>query len=378
MTRGRIVLAPDKFKGSLDALGVARAIERGLRRGGETREIVAVPMADGGEGTVDAFLATGARAVSATVSGPFGAPVVATFARTEATAIIEMASASGLALLHASERDALRATTFGTGELVRAALDDGARHVVLAIGGSASNDGGAGLLAALGARLRDPSGTALAPGGAALAELETIDLAELDPRLRDVTFEVAADVDNPLCGPHGASAVFGPQKGASPADVALLDRALGRFADLSAATLGRDHRDEPGSGAAGGLGFGARAFLAARIRPGVEIVAALRGLGAALDGAALCITGEGRIDVQTARGKTVAGVAGLAQARGVPVIALAGTLDHGVEDELTGRGITCLPILDRPLALAEAVEEAGPLIERAATRLARLIAALDA
>ena len=331
-------------------------------------------MADGGEGTVAAFLESGARAEFRTVRGPHGAPVDAIFACDGDVAIVEMASASGLALLAHEQYDARTTTTYGTGELIRAALDCGATRVVVGIGGSATNDGGTGMLAALGARFLDANARALPPGGAHLRDLATIDLAGLDSRLRDVSLEVAADVDNPLCGPNGASAMFGPQKGASPADVLALDAALSHYADIAAATLARDDRNLPGVGAAGGLGFALVAFLGARLRPGVEIVGELRDLDAALRGASLCVTGEGRIDMQTLRGKTVAGVASIARRHAVPVIALAGTLDARAEDGLFALGVTCVPICDGPMTLADAMARGAELVERAASRFARTLA----
>lgn len=333
-------------------------------------------MADGGEGTVAAFLEGGARMERRTVCGPRGAPVEAAFAVEDEIAVVEMASASGLALLARDQYDARGATTYGTGELIGAALDCGVARVVIGIGGSATSDGGAGMLTALGARFLDRNGQLLAPGGAPLRELARIDLSQLDPRLRRVTLEVAADVDNPLCGAAGAAAIFGPQKGASPADVASLERALAHYADVAAATLGRDDRDLPGAGAAGGLGFAFVAFLGARLRPGVEIVAELRGLDASLRGAWLCVSGEGRIDRQTLHGKTVAGIATIARRHGVPVVALAGTLDAEAEDALFERGVTCVPILERPMPLEAAMAATATLVERAASRLARTIAAV--
>ncbi|GAC1558172.1 MAG: glycerate kinase [Vulcanimicrobiaceae bacterium] len=371
--RQRIVVAPDKFKGSLSALDVARAIERGLAHVvGDRFTIDVVPMADGGEGTVAAFAEGGARSVRRIVRGPLGTPVEATFARDGDVAIVEMASASGLALLATADYAPRDASTYGTGELISAALDDGATRIVVGIGGSATNDGGAGMLAALGMRFIDARGAALAPGGAALRDLAAIDVRGLDPRLASIAIDVAADVDNPLCGPSGASAIFGPQMGASPRDVAELDAALERYADVAAAMLHRDVRDEPGAGAAGGLGFALSAFLGARLRPGVEIVAELRGLARALDGAAWCLTGEGRIDTQTLRGKTVAGVARIARRYDVPVIAIAGSLDAAAEDALFASGVTCVPICEAPMSLARAMDDASALVERAAARIARL------
>jgi len=361
----------------LSAVAAAAAIARGIEAAAPGHfDVVQIPMADGGEGTVDAFLETGARRVSATVRGPLDAPVEAAFALDGTTAVVEMAAASGLALVFTAERDPLRATTYGTGELLRAALDAGASRIVVAVGGSATNDGGAGCLQALGVRLRDRDGHELAPGGGALRQLAEIDLADLDPRLAEVDLEVAADVDNPLCGPHGASAIFGPQKGASPDDVALLDAALSHFADVAAARLGADVRDEPGSGAAGGLAFGLRAFLGASIRPGVEVVGELRGLPEALDGADCCFTGEGSIDAQTLRGKTVAGVNAIARAAGVRyVIAFGGRVTSDAEAALAEQGVVTVPIADRPLSGADSMASAGHLLERAAARITRLLRA---
>ncbi len=371
------VVAPDKFKGSLTALQAATAIERGLIRGAPDAFLVtSIPMADGGEGTVDAFLETGAHRIEARVRGPLGEPVDAAFALEGTTAIVEMAAASGLELVAPPARDVMRATTFGTGQLIGAALDAGARKIVIGVGGSATNDGGAGALQALGVRLLDGSGGEFVPGGAALRELRSIDVGTIDSRVRDVTFEVAADVDNPLCGPNGASAVFGPQKGARPDDVRVLDAALGRFADVTALTLGVDRRNAPGGGAAGGLGFALLAYLGARLRPGVEIVGELRGLPKALEGAALCLTGEGSIDAQTLRGKTVDGVARFARVAGVRVvIAFAGRIDAEAERALAERGVASVPIADGPLELDAALSGAAALLERAAARTARLLEA---
>jgi glycerate 2-kinase len=372
----RVVAAPDKFKGSLSALEAARAIARGFEAGAPgTFETEIVPMADGGEGTVDAFIASGAKRVVASVDGPLGVPLEAAFALEGTTAIVEMAAASGLELLAAGDRDPMRASTRGTGQLVRAALDAGARHIVVGLGGSATNDGGAGLLQALGVRLLDVNGADLGSGGAQLARLETIDLSGLDPRLHATRLEAACDVDNPLTGARGASAVFGPQKGAGPGSVDALDAALANYAAVAAQTLGRDLRTMPGAGAAGGLGFALAAFLDAALRPGVDIVAALRGLPERLRLADVCATGEGSLDLQTLGGKTVAGVARIAHAAGVrAVVAFAGRVDAEAERELARRGVVAIPVSDGPLDLSEAMAGAGTLLERASTRVARLLA----
>ena len=335
-------------------------------------------MADGGEGTVAAFLAGGARAEDTLVRGPLGSPTRARFALADGgLAVIEMAAASGLLLFTDAERDPLRASTYGTGEVVRQALDLGAENIVLGIGGSATNDGGAGLLAALGVRFLDAGGRELAPGGAALARLATVDVSGLDPRLRNVRLQVASDVDSVLCGTHGASVMFGAQKGASAQDIDVLDAALTHYANVTEAVCGRDCRIMPGAGAAGGLGFGLLAYLDAELRPGIEIIAEVKGLRGVLGGADLCLTGEGRIDKQTLRCKTVAGVARCAREAGVPVIAFAGSIDATVEPGLAECGVGCaMPIVEQPMTLESAFVNAGPLLERAAARVGRLLAFL--
>ncbi|MDB6142180.1 MAG: glycerate kinase [Pseudomonas sp.] len=371
----KIVIAPDSFKDSLSAQDVARAIASGLTEVWPTAELVQCPMADGGEGTIEAILAAcDGQWMSATVSGPLGEAVDAQWGWLEQsrTAIIEMAMASGLQLLTLEQRDACITSTQGTGELIRAALDAGAQRIILAIGGSATNDAGSGMLAALGARFLDAQGQGVAPGGLALAHVQRIELDGLDARLRDVRFEVAADVDNPLCGLNGASHIFGPQKGASPQQVLELDAALGHFADQSAQVLGQDLRDSPGCGAAGGMGFAAKAYLHATFRPGVEVVADLVGLADALQDADLVITGEGRFDAQTLRGKTPFGVARIAQRQHVPVIVLAGTLGEGYA-ALYEHGITAaFALTSGPMTLEHACRHAAELLHDRARDLARV------
>lgn len=371
----KVVIAPDSFKESLSAAEVAAAIAAGLREVWPQAELVCRPMADGGEGTLTALIAaTGGEYRETLVRDPLGEPVAAQWGwiTGSRSAVIEMAAASGLHLVPPARRDVLRACTYGTGELIRAALDAGATRIVLGFGGSATNDGGSGMLRALGARFEDAAGQPLAPGGAALAQLAHIDLSGLDPRLAQVDFEVACDVDNPLCGPRGASQVFGPQKGATPEQVRQLDAALARFADVCAQTLGRADRDLPGSGAAGGIGFAARAFLAATFRPGVELVAEVSGLEQALIGADLVITGEGRLDLQTLHGKTPMGVASIAKRHGVPVVALAGTLGAGYQ-QLYGHGIdAAFSLAPGPISLAEALADAPRLLRQRAADIARL------
>lgn len=371
----KIVIAPDSFKESLSAAGVASALARGLRQALPAADIRECPLGDGGEGTLDAVLAaTGGEVREARVTGPLGELVTARWGwlAEQRTAFVEMASASGLELVPRARRDVRVATSHGTGELLRAALDAGAERLVLAIGGSATNDGGAGVLQALGVRLLDGQGQALAPGGAALASLASLDLTDLHPRLAAVEVVIAADVDNPLCGPQGASQIFGPQKGASPEQVRELDAALAHFATVTAATLGRDVSEQPGAGAAGGVGFAALAFLQATFRPGIEVVAELVGLEEALQGADLAVTGEGRLDGQTLRGKTPAGVLRLAQRHGVSVVAVAGSLGEGY-DALYQQGLAAaFSLVPGPLSLEEALAQAEVLLERTARDIGRL------
>ncbi|WP_285434062.1 glycerate kinase [Pseudomonas sp. fls2-241-R2A-110] len=371
----KIVIAPDSFKDSLSAQGVADAIALGLAEVWPDAQLIKCPMADGGEGTVESILAAcEGQLRRTTVRGPLGVSVDAAWGWLphNHTAIIEMAEASGLQLVAPGKRDACTSSTFGTGELIRAALDAGAQRVILAIGGSATNDGGAGAMQALGVKLLDAQGQTLAPGGLALAQLAHIDLSEIDPRLSEVQFDIAADVNNPLCGPHGASAIFGPQKGASPEQVQQLDAALGHFARLCAQALGKDVKDEPGSGAAGGLGFAAKAFLKAQFKAGVEVVAELVGLAEAVKGADLVITGEGRFDAQTLRGKTPFGVARIAREQGVPVIVIAGTLGEGYQD-LYEHGIdAAFALASGPMTLEQACAEAPRLLRDRASDIARV------
>lgn len=371
----KIVIAPDSFKDSLSAQGVADAIALGLAEVWPDAQLIKCPMADGGEGTVESILAAcEGQLHRTTVRGPLGTAVDAAWGwlPQSHTAIIEMAEASGLQLVAPGKRDACTSSTFGTGELIRAALDAGAQRVILAIGGSATNDGGAGAMQALGVKLLDAQGQTLAPGGLALAQLTHIDLSEIDPRLTEVRFDIAADVNNPLCGPHGASAIFGPQKGASPEQVQQLDAALGHFSRLCAQALGKDVKDEPGSGAAGGLGFAAKAFLNAQFKAGVEVVAELVGLAEAVKGADLVITGEGRFDAQTLRGKTPFGVARISREQGVPVIVIAGTLGEGYQD-LYEHGINAaFALASGPMTLEQACAEAPRLLRDRASDIARV------
>ncbi|MFZ5828106.1 MAG: glycerate kinase [Bacillota bacterium] len=373
----KIVIAPDSFKGSMTAAEVAEAMARGVRRVWPDAALELVPMADGGEGTVQALVdATGGRLITATVRGPLGGPVEATFGLMGdgETAVIEMAQASGLPLVEKEERNPLITSTYGTGELIRHALDAGARRLIIGIGGSATNDGGAGMAQALGARLLDESGQELRPGGAELARLAKIDVSGLDPRLKGFAITVACDVDNPLTGPRGASAVFGPQKGATPAMVAQLDSALARWAEVIRQDLGHDVEQVEGAGAAGGLGAGLMAFLGATLRRGVEIVVDAVKLTDRLAGAHLCLTGEGGTDFQTVRGKTPMGVARAAKAHGVPVICISGGLGREYQQVYDVGIDAAVSIVPGPIDLGEAIARGAELVEDGTERALRLVA----
>ena len=371
---GQVVIAPDKFKGSLTATEVAARVAAGLRRAVPGITTVELPVADGGDGTVDAAVAAGYERVEAEVSGPDGQRVTAAFARKDGTAVIEAAQACGLALqqsLAGGRLAPLTATSRGAGELIGHAIDAGARRIVLGLGGVATNDGGAGLVQALGARLLDDAGQDLPPGGAALARLAKIDLSGLRD-LSGAEFAVASDVDNPLLGRNGAAAVYGPQKGASAHDVRILDAALERWADVAEAIVGRGARDEPGAGAAGGLGFASLLFLRARARPGIELLLDMLGFAAHLDGASLVITGEGSVDEQTLRGKAPAGVARAAAAHSppVPVVAVCGVCSLS-DAQLRAAGITAAYALsDLEPDTARSIAGAGPLTETLSARIA--------
>ncbi len=370
----KVVVAPDKFKGSLPAPDAARAMARGVVAAWPGATIDLVPMADGGEGTVEALVAATAGAFrEATVTGPLGEPVVARFGLLGdgATAVLEMASASGLVLVPDDLRDPLRTTTRGTGELLRAALDLGVSSIVLGIGGSATNDGGAGLAQALGARLLDEDGEDLPPGGASLSRLARIDPSGLDPRLHRTEVRVACDVANPLCGPTGASAVYGPQKGATPEMVARLDAALAHYARAIARDVGRDVAELPGSGAAGGLGAGLVAFAGGVLTPGIDLVIDAVGLRHRLRGADLCLTGEGSLDASSAFGKTAVGVARLARSLGVPCLALAGMIGPGAEGVLSEGIDAFASIAPGPGPLDEAMASASDRLERATAGFVR-------
>jgi glycerate kinase len=368
----RVVIAPDKFKGTLTADEAARAIEAGFRRARPDVQVVRLPVADGGDGTLAAVLAGGAERVEARVTGPTGEPVDAAFALTgDDGALVEMAEASGLRRLPGGRFAPRDATTYGTGELIRAALDRGVQRLVLGIGGSATTDGGTGMASALGARFLDAGGNELPPGGAALLRLARIDIADLDPRIAKTEVTVACDVDNPLVGPHGAATVYGPQKGAAGDDVLLLDSALRRYARVVAGDLGIEVEEVPGAGAAGGLGAGAIAFLGATLRPGIELVLDAVGFDEAVASADLVVTGEGSLDAQSLRGKAPHGVAKAATAHGVPVVALAGQVSVP-EPQLRAAGIEeAHALTDLEPDLARCRADAAALLERLAERVGR-------
>jgi glycerate 2-kinase len=365
----RVLIAADKFKGSLTAAEVADRVAAGLRRAVPDVEVESVPVADGGDGTVDAAVAAGFERREVTVTGPLGEPVRAAYALRSAdrAAVVEMAEASGLRCLPPGAFAPLTATTYGTGEVLRAALDAGARSLVLGVGGSATTDGGAGMLAALGARFLDADGAPVGPGGAALAALAAADLSGLDARLAEADVVLAGDVDNPLLGAKGAAAVYGPQKGASAEEVLLLDAALRRYAECLGAA---EAAEAPGAGAAGGAGFGALVGLCATFRPGVQVLFDMLGFADALARADLVITGEGSLDAQTLHGKAPAGVAAAARGRGLTVVAVCGRL--ALEPTALGAaGIRrAYALTDVEPDVARCMAQAGPLLERLAQRLA--------
>lgn len=388
----RIVIAPDKFKGSLSAPEVCAHLEKGLQRGaGGNLEVLRIPVADGGEGTLDAAVGSGFTRRSAVVAGPTGEPVTADFAVRGNEAVIEMAAASGLALLPSGAlvrgrpgpTAARTATSLGTGQLIRAALDAGCNRIVLGVGGSATTDGGAGLLQGLGARFLDAGGNELPAGGAPLAHLDRIDFSWFEPRLKDTRFVLASDVDNPLLGAQGAASMFGPQKGATQQDVGMLDAALARFVEVLAREIGPDGpnnraikaAEAPGAGAAGGVGYAAIAVLAATRRPGIDVVLELTGLEQRLAGADLVITGEGSLDEQSLLGKTPMGVARAAAAQGVPVIAVCGrTTLHASQASAAGfEDVYALTGMESNVD--RCIAEAAQLLEQLGTQISGRLAA---
>ncbi len=374
----KIVIAPDSFKGSLTAQEAADAIEEGIRKILPDAELVKVPMADGGEGTVRSLVdATGGQIVTAEVTDPLGRPAEAAYGLLGdgSTAVIEMAAASGIQFVDAQTRNPLITTTYGTGQLVKDALDHGVKEIIVGLGGSATNDGGAGMAQALGVQLLDINGDELPYGGEALLKLDKVDCSQLDPRLEQVRIRLASDVTNPLTGLRGASAVFGPQKGATPAMVEKLDEALIYYARVIESQLGRDVRDVPGAGAAGGLGAGFLAFTDASMQPGVQIVVEATHLKELAAGAALCITGEGGIDYQTQFGKTPMGTAQAVKevTPDCTVVAIAGNVGQGI-DQLYGLGIDAIfGIMPGVATMQDAIAGAGVNLSRTAENVARLV-----
>lgn len=372
----KIVVAPDSFKGSVSALEAAYAIEQGLRRVFPDAVIEKIPMADGGEGTVQSLVdATGGRIQTHRVVAPLENEVDAQFGILAAgeTAVIEMASASGLTLVPADKRNPLRTTTYGTGQLIRAALEAGCRRLIIGIGGSATNDGGAGMAEALGVRLLDANGAQIPRGGAGLGQLASIDITGLHPAIAETETVVACDVNNPLTGPDGASHVYGPQKGATPEMIETLDGHLAHFDSVLTRTLGKSFNDVPGAGAAGGLGAGLMAFLNAELQLGVDIMIDAVKLEERVKGASVVFTGEGQLDFQTAFGKTPVGVAKVAKAHNIPVIAIAGGIAEGAEAVYDAGIDAMLGIVQEPMSLEDAVGDATRLIANTAEQAARLI-----
>ena len=372
----KIVIAPDSFKGSLTALQVSDAVEQGLKRIFPDAQIEKVPMADGGEGTVQSLVdATGGQLLTESVTDPLGGKVEANYGilGDGVTAVIEMAAASGLPLVPIDKRNPMLTTTYGTGELIKAALLRGCRKFIIGIGGSATTDGGAGVAQALGVKLLDDSGKDIAFGGIGLSNLAKIDMSAIDERIAETETVVACDVDNPLTGPRGAARVYGPQKGATSEQVKLLDKYLGHFADIVKRDLGKDVKETPGAGAAGGLGAGLMAFLNAELKLGIDIVIEASELRKRMEGADLVITGEGQLDEQTAYGKTPTGVSKVAEEMGIPVLAIAGGIKPGAETSYNEGIDAMMSIAPGPISLEEAIARSSELVADTAERAARII-----
>ena len=372
----KIVIAPQEFKESLRGIEIAQAMREGVSRVWPDAETLLVPVADGGDGTLQSLVdASDGKVMTATVDDPLGRPIEAVWGALGdgRTAVIEMARSSGLALLKPEERDPLVTTTCGVGQLISLALDAGYRHLIIGIGGSATNDGGAGMAQALGANLLDADGTELVRGGGALAHLRRIDVSGLDSRLADTKIDVACDVNNPLCGETGAAEIFGPQKGADAETVAYLDDALQRYGELLQRDLGRDVMEVPGAGAAGGLGAGLMAFTGAQLRPGADIVIDALDLDARLEGASLVIVGEGQTDRSTVFNKAPVAVAQRAKARGIPTVAISGSLGDGFE-QIHDHGIdAAFSILDHCMTLEDAMSGTAELVADATEQVCRAL-----
>lgn len=371
----KIVIAPDSFKGSCSTIGAAQNIEDGFRRIFPDVQAVKIPIADGGEGTVDAMvLGAGGKVHTCTVTGPMGQPVEARYGiLDDGTAVVELAAASGLPLVPDGQRDPTLATTYGTGEVIMEALKAGCRRVIIGLGGSATNDGGVGLAQALGVSFRDAEGKELPFGGGALSRLHTIDISNIHPLVKETEFIIASDVDSPLCGPHGASHVFGPQKGADPATVQLLDSALLHYAHVLKDQLGQDILELPGAGAAGGTTASLVALFGAVIRPGIQVVLDAAHFDQHVQDADLVITGEGRIDGQSIHGKVPVGVGQRAHQFGVPVLAIVGDIGPGAEACYDYGVDAILSTVNKAMPLKEAMERSSELMIEAAERAARIL-----
>ena len=372
----KIVIAPQSFKGSISAMNAAKAMETGVRSVLPNAETILIPIADGGDGTLETLVdAMGGNIIEETVTGPVGSKVKASWGALadNKTAVIEMARTSGLALLKADELDPYKSSTYGLGEILSKALDNDYRHFIFGIGGSATNDGGAGLAQALGIKLLNSAGKEISVGGLALKQLDRIDMSTIDPRIKDCTFDVACDVDNPLCGPNGASAIYGPQKGASPEMVEVLDNALQHFSHVIHRDLGTEIKHLPGAGAAGGLGGGMVAFVNASLKNGIDIMLDVLDFHEKISGANLVITGEGQMDYQTVFSKAPIGVAKASKAKNIPVIGISGSLgmnyqsvhDHGID--------AVFSITPRPMSLEDASQNAKELISEATEEVMRAI-----
>ena len=367
----RVVCAPDKFKGCLTAIQVAEALARGLTAEQPGLEVTLAPVADGGDGTVAAALSAGFTRRTVTVDGPTGQPVEAVYAVDGRRAVVELAAAVGLDRLPGGRLNPLGASTYGLGQVIRDAIERGATDLVLGVGGSASTDGGAGMVQALGARVRDAAGREVGRGGGSLTDVASVDLTELRRRLAGVELTVASDVDNPLLGPNGAASVFGPQKGATIADIAVLEQALQRWSRVVADAVGTDLSQVPGAGAAGGTGFAAIALLGATIRPGIELILELLGFTETLRGADLVITGEGSLDEQSLAGKAPIGVTRAAASQGIPVVAVAGR-SRLSEDQLRQAGfVAAYPLSDLESDPARSIAHAAPLLTEVGRRIAK-------
>ena len=369
----KIVIASDSYKGSNTSIRVAETIEKGIKKVVSDLDVVKIPVADGGEGLVQALVPDEDKWVYLAVTGPMRKETQAEYALMDNnTAVLEMASASGLPLVE-GEKDPRLATTFGTGEMMKDAIEKGCRKILIGIGGSATNDGGTGMAQALGARFLDADGKELTPAGGNLDQIASVDLSNMIDGLKDTEIKVACDVDNPLCGEHGASAIYGPQKGATPEMVKQLDANLAHLAGIMEKTSGKDMSEVPGAGAAGGLGFGLMAFCGAELESGIDLVLDSLGFDEAIEGASLVITGEGKIDGQSVRGKVPVGIAGRAKKKNLPVLAICGDIGPGIS-ALYEYGIdSVMSTVNKAMPLSEAMGRSSELLEEAAERAFRMI-----